>query len=160
MRTIVTAAIAILLATTACKPDSARTAERASHDLRKAQDDVNADRDRVVTQADDVATHQAALAAASHDLGSAHQQLADARATYTTAVQARLAAVNAAVAKLQTQTDAASRDAVAGLVVRRDLLAVKLDAMASTADTGWTAYTQDVDTTFAAIERDVQRATN
>jgi hypothetical protein len=50
-------------------------------------------------------------------------------------------------------------DAAAGLRARRDRLSARLSAMpADAADPSWIGYTKDTDTTFDAIEHDLQDA--
>ncbi len=163
---------ALVLAASCSDKDNSAVTDRASQDLRKAQSAVSEQRkDLTADEAEierkkreltkeqqDLADKEKALEAHRLQLGSAQGTLAEARAAYGAAVTARFAKLDAALAGLGTQTDAASKDALAGLRARRDLLAAKLATMATTAEASWTSYTQDVDTTFDAIERDLRAA--
>ena len=84
--------------------------------------------------------------------------MTEARTAYAAAVKQRFTKLDASLAALGTRTDAATKDAVAGLQARRELLAAKLAAMPTTTDASWPAYTKDVDTMFDAIERDTNKA--
>jgi chromosome segregation ATPase len=161
----------VVLASCSSKDNSADT-DRASEDLRKAQTVVTAKHDDVATTGDEIerrkrqlvaeqqqlADQEKALADNQRQLGSAHGMLVQARTAYAAAVKERFAKLDAALATLSTRTDAASKDASAGLTARRDLLAAELARMPDGADARWAAYTKDVDTTFDAIERDLRAA--
>ena len=163
---------ALVLAAGCSDKDNSAVTDRASQDLRKAQSAVSEQRkDLTADEAEierkkreltkeqqDLADKEKALEAHRLQLGSAQGTLAEARVAYGAAVTARFAKLDAALAGLATQTDAASKDALAGLRARRDLLAAKLATMAATAEADWTGYTRDVDTTFDAIERDLRAA--
>jgi len=154
------------------KENSADT-DQASKDLRAAQSAVSAKDKAVTTTGDEVerrkrelvaeqqqlADKEKALEDSRRQLGSARGTLTDARAAYSVAVKERFAKLEAGLAGLATRTDAASKDARAGLAARRDLLAAKLAVMPDGADASWAAYTKDVDTTFDAIERDLRSIT-
>lgn len=170
MRTCLLAAlVALVLAACGSKDNSADT-DQAGKDLRAAQsavsdkrNDLNATGDEVerrkreiLKEQQELADKEAALAAKGQQLGSAEGTLVEAGAAYRAAVMERFAKLDASLASLATKTDAASKDAAAGLKARRDLLASKLASMPAPADSGWAAYTKDVDTTFDAIERDLR----
>jgi chromosome segregation ATPase len=164
---------AIVAASCASKDNSADT-DKASQDLRKAQADVSQKRDGLSANRDDVerrkreilkgqqelADKETALEHDRQQFGSAQGTLAQARTAYGAAVKARLAKLDASLAGLSTQTDAASKDAAVGLSARRELLAGRLAAMPVTEEASWTAYTHDVDTSFDAIEHDLRAATH
>jgi hypothetical protein len=168
MRTLLGIAV---VASCSSKDNSADT-DQASKDLREAQSAVSAKDKAVTTTGDEIerrkrelvaeqqqlADQEKALADRQRQLGSAHGTLTGARITYAAAVKERFAKLEAGIASLATRTDAASRDATAGLVARRDLLAAKLAGMPDGAEASWAAYTKDVDTTFDAIERDLRSA--
>lgn len=139
----------------ACKSNNSGDTEQASKDVRKAQDDFNAQRDVVAHQAGDVAKQQQVLDNQDQKLDVIETDLAKAHAAYASAIQLRFAKLDTSLAELANKTDAKSKDAYTGLRARRDELAAKLATMSTTADTGWTVYTKDVDTTFDAIERDL-----
>lgn len=142
----------------ACTSNNSADTEQAAKDVRKAQDDFNSQRKLVDDQSADVAKQQQVLAKEDQKLTSVVSDLAKARIAYNTAIQLRFTKLETSLAELAKKTDAKAKDAYAGLHARRDLLATKLDTMAATADTGWTAYTKDTDTTFDAIERDLGNA--
>lgn len=153
--------------------DNSADTDRASEDLRKAQSAVSTKHEDVTTTGDEIerrkrelVMEQQQLAAQEkwlennqRQLGSARGTLEQARTAYTAAVNERLAKLDAGLAGLSTHTDAASKDARAGLRARRDLLATELARMPDGSDARWATYTKDVDTTFDAIERDLRAAT-
>lgn len=157
-----------LLAASCSSKDNSVDTDRASEELRNAQSAVTAKREVVATTGDEIerrklqlvaeqqqlAAQEKALVDSRSQLGSARGTLDQAQVAYAAAVKERLAKLDAELAGLATRTDAASRDAHAGLAARRDLLAAKLAAPTSDA-----AYTKDVDITFDAIERDLRAAT-
>lgn len=174
MRTwFVTSLIACVLAVACSKKDNSVVTDKASDDLRAAQaalaekskdvvetaDDIERRKREVLKEQQELVDKQAALAAKAQQLGSAQGTLAQADVAYRAAVTARIAKLDANLATLATKTDAAAKDAVAGLKTRRDLLASMFDKMPPPSDSGWVAYTKDVDTTFDAIERDLRAAT-
>jgi peptidoglycan hydrolase CwlO-like protein len=118
--------------------------------------DIETKKRELIKGQQDLADKTKALDDNRQQLGSAGATLVAARAAYGAAVTERLAKLDAALAGLATQTDAASKDAVAGLHARRDLLAAKLAAMPAAADPSWPEFTRDVDTTFQAIEHDLR----
>ena len=174
MRTAILAIFGIGLAfATACgDKDNSSDTDKASKQLREAQEKLADTRTSVITNADDIARRkrellaeqqaladkEAKLVREREQLGSAEVAMTEARTAYAAAVTQRFAKLDAALAALGTRTDAATKDAVAGLQARRELLATKLAAMPTTADASWPAYTKDVDTTFDAIERDLTHA--
>jgi chromosome segregation ATPase len=155
------------------KKDNSADTDRASEELGKAQSVVSAKHDAVATTGDEIERRKRQLVAeqqqladkersledSRRQLGSALGKLTDARTAYSAAVKERFAKLDAGLAGLATRTDAASKDASAGLATRRDLLAARLVLIPSGADASWGAYTTDVDTTFDAIERDLRAAT-
>lgn len=161
-----------LAASCSTKNNSADT-DRASEDLREAQsvvttkhDDVAATGDEIerrkhqlVAEQQQLAVQEKSLDDSRRQLGSARGTLEQARTAYAAAVKLRFAKLEADLAGLSTHTDAASKDARAGLTARRELLAAELRRMPDGADPSWAAYTKDVDTTFDAIERDLRAAT-
>ena len=140
--------------------------------MRAAQSDVNAhskeladnataieEKKRAVAQEQrDLAAKEALLVEQREQLGSAQGDLQAARGAYAAAVKQRFAKLEPLLATLATRSDAASRDAAAGLRARHDQLASKISAMGATPDAGWVDYTKDVDTTFDAIEKDLHAA--
>lgn len=162
-----------LIASCASKDNSADT-DQASKDVRSAQSEVSEKRTELTDNRDDIETKkreiariqqeladkQAALDGDRQQLGSAQGTLVEARAAYAAAVKQRFTKLDAELAGLATRVDAASTDANAGLVARRNLLATKLSTLPAEADAGWTTFTKDVDTTFDAIERDLRAATH
>lgn len=175
MRTsLLTSLILFVFAAACSKKDNSDVTDKAAKDLREAQTALTEKSKEVVETGDDIerrkrdllreqqelADKEAALAAKAQQLGSAQGTLAQAGTAYRSAVTERLAKLDAALATLETKVDAASKDAAAGLRARRDLLAAKLAAMPEAADSGWLAYTKDVDTTFDAIERDLRDVKN
>ena len=166
------ALLAVAAASCSTKNNSADT-DRASEDLRRAQSVVAAKHDDVATTGDEIerrkrqlaveqqqlADQERSLEDSRRQLGSARGTLDQARAAYAAAVKERFAKLDADLASLATRTDAASKDARVGLAARRDLLAAELARMPGGADSTWTAYTKDVDTTFDAIEKDLRAAT-
>lgn len=164
---------ALLLAGASCgKKDNSADTDQATKDLTKAQgaaterregvaaNEVSVEREKreVANAQQALADQQALLSQQRQALGSAQVTLEDARTAYGAAVGARFAKVDAALGTLAKRTDAASIDALAGLRARRDQLATKLAAIGTTPNPRWTEYTKDVDTTFDAIERDLQAA--
>lgn len=171
MRTcFVTSLIACVLVVACSKKDNSDVTDKASEGLREAQaalaekskdvvetaDDIERRKREVLKEQQELADTEAALAAKAQQLGSAQGTLAQADVAYRAAMTERLAKLDATLATLATKTDAASKDAVAGLKTRRDLLASMFERMPPPADSGWVAYTKDVDTTFDAIERDLR----
>lgn len=165
---------AALLAAASCKRgDNSATTDKAGDDLRNAQGAAADERQGIadneaaiertkrelVSAQQALADQQALQARQRQQLGSAQVSLDEARTAYAAAVAERFAKLDASLAALATRTDAASRDAHVGLRARRDQLATKLAALRTTAEASWTDYTKDVDTTFDAIERDLQGAT-
>ena len=128
-----------------------------SKDLAKNQRDIEQQKRDVAREQQELADKQKLLEQQQQQLGSAQGTLVQARAAYAAAVKARLAKLDAAIAERATKTDAKSKDAVAGLGARRDLLAKKVDGMPAVLDADWTAYTKDVDVTFDAIESDLHK---
>lgn len=163
--------LALILAGCGNKDNSADT-DKASEQLRAAQTAVESKRNAVSSEADELERRRRELAQAQQDLkdresalqaetgqlGSAAGVVATAQVAYQAAVGERLAKLDAALATLATRTNAAAKDAGIGLVARRKQLADKLATLASTPETYWATYTRDVDTTFDAIERDLQAA--
>lgn len=171
MRLRLTAAVfALALAACGSKDNSGDT-DQASKDLKAAQSAVSEQRKGIAATGDDVehrkreilreqqelADRESALAAKGRELGDAQGTLAEAGVAYRAAVAERLAKLDASLASLSTRTDAVSQDTAAGVKARRDLLAARLAAMPAPGDSAWTAYTQDVDATFDAIERDLKK---
>ena len=164
--------LAIAVTASCSAKDNSADTDQASKDLREAQSVVKAKDHDVTATGDDIERRKRELAAEQQQLadkerslvddqrklGSAQGTLSDARTAYAAAVKERFAKLEAGLAGLATRTDAAARDASAGLAARRDLLATKLAQMPSGADARWSAYTKDVDTTFDAIERDLRAA--
>jgi hypothetical protein len=158
----------LVIAACGSKDNSADT-DQAGKDLRAAQsavseqrsaftatgDDVERRKREIVREKQELADKEAALVTRGVQLGSAQGSLVDAGAAYRAAVTERFAKLDVSLAKLSAKTDAASKDAAAGLKARRDLLASHLAAMPAQGDSRWTAYTNDVDTTFDAIEHDL-----
>jgi chromosome segregation ATPase len=172
-RILLPALLAVAVTASCSSKDNSAVTDQASKDLGEAQSEVKAkDRD-VTTTGDDIerrkrelvaqqqqlADQEQALENERRQLGSARGTLTDARTAYAAAVKERLAKLEAGLASLATRTDAAAKDASAGLAARRDLLATKLAQMPAGTDASWGAYTKDVDTTFDAIERDLRTAT-
>jgi len=168
-----TLALVALLATSCSRKDNnSSDTDQASKDLRSAQTavtekskDLTATEDDVQKKKHDLLDQQAALAAQEKalasekaQLGSARSGLDEARTAYAKAVTERFAKLDASIATLATQTDAASVDALAGIRARRDLLSARLAAIPVTSESGWTLFTRDIDTTFDAIEHDVGKA--
>ncbi|MEJ7597858.1 MAG: hypothetical protein WKG01_08125 [Kofleriaceae bacterium] len=165
--------VALSLALGCSDKDNSSDTDKASKQLREAQDKLVDTRTAVTTNVDDIARRkrellaeqqaladkEAKLVREREQLGSAETALTVARTAYAAAVKQRFAKLDATLASLGTRTDAAAKDAAAGLQARRELLAAKLATMPTTADASWPAYTKDVDTTFDAIERDLQKAT-
>jgi predicted nucleic acid-binding Zn-ribbon protein len=163
-------AVAVAIAASCAKKDNSADTDQASHDLQKAQAAASEKRKDVATNEaeiegkkrelikgqQDLADKTRTLESDRQQLGSAEGTLVEARAAYAAAVKERLAKLDAALAGLATQTDATSKDAVAGLRARRDLLAAKLATMPVAADPSWPGFTHDVDTLFDAIERDLR----
>jgi chromosome segregation ATPase len=152
--------------------DNSADTDQASKDLRNAQSTLSAKHDDVTATGNDIERRKRDLVAQQQQLvdkekalddrerqlGSAEATLTDARTAYAAAVKERFAKLDADLAGLATRADAAAKDASTGLAARRDALAAKLARMPGGADATWTAYTNDVDTTFDAIERDLQKA--
>jgi peptidoglycan hydrolase CwlO-like protein len=148
LRTILISFLAVIVAASCARKDNSADTDQASHDLRKAQAAVSEKREHVATNEVEVEGKRRALIKEQQDLVDQTKSLEDHRQ--------QLAKLDAALAGLATHTDATSRDAVAGLHARRDLLAAKLAAMPIADDPGWAGFTQDVDTIFDAIERDLR----
>ncbi len=164
-------AVCMLLAIGSCgKKDNSSDTDEATEDLTQAEELATARRQGVVAneveierEKREVASAQQALADRERllsqqrqALGSAQATLEDARNAYGVAAAERLAKLDAALATLAKRTDAASTDARIGLRARRDQLATKLASIRTTPDPSWAGYTKDVDTTFDAIEHDLQ----
>jgi chromosome segregation ATPase len=166
----------VLLAGCGRQDNSAET-DRASEELRKAQaalgehsknlvDNQNAieqtkrdlarEQAELARQQQELADQQRLLEQQRQKLGSAEEALKKARVAYAAAIQERLAKLDASLASLATRTDARSKDALVGLRARRDQLAAKLATLSGTASAGWSDYTNDVDTTFDAMEQDLR----
>lgn len=175
MRTsLLTSLVACVLVAACGSKDNSAATDKASKDLHEAQsaltekskdvvatgDEVERRKREILKEQQELADKEAALAAKAQQLGSAQGTLVEAGAAYRAAVMERFAKLDASLATLATRTDAASKDAAAGLGARRDLLASMLARMPAAADSGWVAYTKDVDTTFDAIERDLRAAKN
>ena len=166
--------LAALLAGTSCgKQDNSADTDRPGQELQRAQSQVREgsqglaatqgdleDKKRAIaSEQQQVADQERKLVEQRRQLGSAQGTLAEARVAYAAAVQERLAKLDASLATLATRTDARSMDAAAGLRARRDRLSTRLAALpAGAADPSWTGYTKDTDTTFDAIEHDLQDA--
>ncbi len=173
MRRRICMVLAVAAAVSCSSKDNSAATDRASEDLRKAQTAVTAKTDDVAMTGDEIerrkrqlaleqqqlADQEKSLEDSRRQLGSAQGTLDQARTAYAAAVKERLAKLDAGLASLKTRTDAASKDATAGLAARRELLAATLAKMPGGSDPGWAAYTKDVDTTFDAIERDLRAAT-
>ncbi len=178
MRTVVRYSLvwAVFLAASCGKADNSADTDTASQDLRKAQaalieheKTLADDQDAVEQKKRDLAREQQELLRGQEELadklklleqqraqlGSAQETMNKARAAYVAAVKQRFAKLDASIATLATATDARSRDAVTGLRARRDQLAAKLASLTETLDADWNQYTTDVDTTFDAIEHDL-----
>lgn len=175
MRTTLLASLLACVLAAACgSKDNSTATDKASKELAEAQsaltekskdvvdtgDEVERRKREILANQQELADKEAALATKAQQLGSAQGTLAEAAETYRAAVMERFAKLDAALATLGTKVDAASKDAAAGLGARRDLLASMLASMPAAADSGWVAYTKDVDTTFDAIERDLRAAKN
>jgi chromosome segregation ATPase len=172
-RILISTLLAAAVAASCSAKDNSADTDQAGKDLREAQSVVKAKDHDVTATGDEIERNKRALAAQQQELadkersleddrrqlGSARGTLSDARTAYAAAVQERFAKLDAGLAGLATRTDAAAKDARAGLAARRDLLAAKLAEMPAGADARWSAYTKDVDTTFDAIERDLRAAT-
>jgi hypothetical protein len=172
LRTILICFVTIAVAASCAKKDNSADTDQASQELRKAQAAVSEKHNAVAMNEADIENKKRELIKGQQDLadktkslddnrqqlGSAGATLVAARAAYAAAVAERFAKLDAALAGLATRTDAASKDAVAGLHARRDLLAAKLAAMPVAADSSWPGFTRDVDTTFEAIEHDLGAA--
>lgn len=170
-RRLSSAVVLLVLASCGEKNNSADT-DQVGRDLTAAQSELTEKRRDVVTNEEDVerrkravladqqalADQEQALAANRQELGSARETFVKARAAYGAGVSSRLAKLDAAIAGLATKSDAASRDAVAGLRARRDLLAATLASMPTITEERWTVYANEVDIVFDAIERDVRAA--
>jgi chromosome segregation ATPase len=164
--------LSLLVAASCGRHDNSADTDKTSEELRQAQTDVTAHSNDVAKNQDDIEQQKRALLRDQQDLadkqklleqqrqqlGSAQGTLVDARVAYAAAVKERLAKLDASVATLATKTDAKSKDASAGFRARRDQLSAKVGAMPTTADADWNQYTKDVDVTFDAIERDLNRA--
>jgi hypothetical protein len=163
------ATIAASLVMTSCNSyDNSSDTDRPRKALTNAESAVSEKSSDVVLRADEIEREkrdlverqqklvddERALAANRHQLGTARNTLVEARTAYAMAVAARLSKLDAALATLQMKADATSKDAVVGLRARRDHLAARLQTMSATAEQDWVAYTDDVDATFDAIERD------
>jgi hypothetical protein len=169
LRTIFIGVVMIAVAASCAKNDNSADTDQASQDLRNAQAAVSEKHNAVAMNEADIENKKRELIKGQQDLadktkslddnrrqlGSAGATLVAARAAYGAAVTERFAKLDATLAGLKTQTDAASKDAAAGLRARRDLLAAKLAAMPAAADASWQGFTRDVDTTFEAIEHDL-----
>ncbi len=164
---------AVLLAGASCgKKDNSSDTDEAAEDLKKAQAaaaerrqglvgneaEIEREKREVASAQQALADKQALLSQQRQALGSAQASLEEARNAYGAAVAERFAKLDASLATLAKRTDAASIDARAGLQARRDLLATKLSSLRTTTDPSWAEYTKDVDTTFDAIEHDLQAA--
>jgi predicted nucleic acid-binding Zn-ribbon protein len=173
VRTLLTSfVLTVVVAASCAKKDNSADTDHASQDLQKAQAAVSDKRREVAANEVEIEGKKRELIKGQQDLadktqwleddrqqlGSARGTLVEARAAYGTAVTERLAKLDAALAGLATQTDATSKDALAGLRARRDLLAAKLATMPVTAEPGFTEFTRDVDTMFDAIENDLRAA--
>jgi hypothetical protein len=170
-RTMAAWACALLLAGCGKKDNSSDT-DQATEDLKEAQGaaskrhegvvaneaEIAREKREVETAQQALADKQALLLQQQQALGSAQATLEAARTAYGVAVAERFAKLDASLATLAKRTDAASTDAHAGLRARRDLLATKLASIRTTTDPSWAEYTKDVDTTFDAIEHDLQAA--
>ena len=166
-------ACVLLLAGASCgKKDNSSDTDEAADDLKKAQAaaaerrqgvvgneaDIEREKREVASAQQALADKQALLAQQRQALGSAQVNLEAARNAYGAAVAERFAKLDASLATLAKRTDAASTDSRVGLRARRDQLATKLTSMRTTTDPSWAEYTKDVDTTFDAIEHDLQEA--
>jgi hypothetical protein len=173
LRTILLAAgVAVAMAVGCGRSETAAGTDQAGQDLRKAQSEVSTKGKAVVANEDDIerrkrelihkqqelVDQEKALELNRQQLGSARGTMTQARAAYGAATTERFAKLDAGLAGLATQSDARSKDAAAGLHARRDVLQAKLAKMPVTDDPSWTGYTQDVDATFDAIERDLRAA--
>jgi vacuolar-type H+-ATPase subunit I/STV1 len=172
MRAVAIAQVALALASCSRSYDNSPDTDRSRKELANAQSDVSKKSSEVVVRSNDIEREkrelvqrqqklvedETSLVAERQQLGSARETLVQARGAYATAVNARLSKLDATLSALGTRTDAASKDAVVGLVARRERLASKVQTMSSTLEQDWAAYTKDVDATFDAIERDLHTA--
>lgn len=125
-------------------------------DIAKTQEDIEQGKRDLLLEQQTLADKQKLLEKQRQDLGAASGTLQEARAAYAAAVRERLAKVDASLATLATRSDARAKDAFTGIRARREQLSAKVDAMADTEDAKWKQYTEDVDVTFDAIERDLR----
>lgn len=163
MRVLTIGLLGLVLGLAGCSKDNGTETDRTGGDLKKAildvdkqQTDLAATQDAIERTKRELADKEKALTATKEQLGSALGNLTDARIAYAAAVNERLAKLDASIATRATKTDAVSKDLVAGVHARRDLLATTIGQMAGTTDPNWFKYTQDVDATFDAIERDLR----
>lgn len=135
---------------------SAQGQVKESRDILAANEQaINAQKRELARVTQELADRQAALTPQRQQLGTSQDTLEQARTAYAAAVRERLAKLDATLATLATRTDAASKDASAGLRARTAALTQKISTPPASTATGWTDYTKDVDTTFDAIEHDL-----
>lgn len=170
MRTTLWASmVALVLASGAgCKKkdDSTKAMDKAASSAAKAQEDVNEQSKDVHNQQKDVikdqqnlSKDQADVAKQQGELSTAETELAQARERYSVAARQRLANLDTKIHELEASTSPAAKDAAAKLRVRRDELAVRLEAIGSQTQAGWDTFKKDVDTSFDKLEKDVNDAT-
>jgi hypothetical protein len=145
------------LATGACKKTQDDT-HKASQEVKKSVENVEdqqrdldkTDRDRGAT-VNDQNKAQGNLEAAQSDLVAAREK-------YSITVQDRLAKLDIKLKELEVRTDARARDAMPTIRAERLALGAKIDSMKTQSAAGWKDYTKDVDSSFDAIDKDVNNA--
>jgi chromosome segregation ATPase len=156
---------ALLLGGAACKKDNSDTTDDKANAVQKAQEDVNDQREDIKDEAKDLKDEAQDLKDEAKDvreeageLRTAQGNLAQARTEYANAVMQRMSKLDARIAELEARGTTEAKAKAADFKVRRDALNAKLETMKSQADTGWAAFTKEIDGSFDGIEHDVNDA--
>jgi DNA repair exonuclease SbcCD ATPase subunit len=148
-------ASALLLGGAACKKDNSDTTDKSAMEVRKAEEkvadqkeDVRDEVKDVKQEVEDVQEENKELAAETKDVAVAKGDLAQAKATYATALNQRLA-------KLEARGTAEAKRAAADYRTRRDAIGAKLNQIKTQAQAGWSDFTKSIDDDFDKLEHDV-----
>ncbi len=144
------------------KDESAKEMDRSAATASKAQENVDDQvKDVQGAQKDlnkDTSKGQADVNKQQGELDSAKADLASARDQYRDAAKQRLAKLDDDIRQLEARSDAAAKDAVAGLRTERDELSTKVNAIGDQAQANWDTFKKDVDDRFEKAEKDARDA--
>jgi chromosome segregation ATPase len=133
-----------------CKKKEADT-ESAAEKVQEAKEDIKDETKDVVEERKDVMEEQ-------KDVNAAKQDLAQARAEFETAVNTRIAALDAKITELEKRGDEKSRQLAADFRTRRDQAKTKLATIGEKTSDTWDAFKADVSSGWDQLEKDVNDA--